>query len=94
MWYEYHPYGFGSQALPAGIFEGLSRLRWLDIGYNALGAAAIADGFFDGLTSLQVVDLRRNPLLERLPSSVLDLPAGTRVLTDPGVLWPAQSDPW
>ena len=32
--------------------------------------------------------MRENPLLETLPRSVLDLPAGVRVLTDPGVSWP------
>ena len=88
MWYEYHPYGFGSQALPAGIFEGLTRLRKLDLGYNALGAAPIDDGLFDGLTALQILDLRENPLLTTLPRSVLDLPAGVTVRTDAGVTWP------
>ena len=88
MWYEYHPYGFGSQALPAGIFEGLTNLRKLDLGYNALGAAPIDDGLFDGLTALEELDLRENPLLETLPRSVLDLPAGVRVRTDRGIRWP------
>ena len=91
MWYEYHPYGFGSQPLPAGVFDGLTRLRRLDLGYNALGATEIADGLFDGLGSLGFLDLRDNPLLERLPASVLDLPEGVRVLTDPGVAWPGDN---
>ncbi len=93
MWYEYHPYGFGSQALPAGIFEGLTNLKKLDLGYNALGAEDIADGLFDGLTSIQEIDLRRNPLLETLPRGVLNLPSGVRILTDPGVTWPEQDKP-
>ncbi len=88
MWYEYHPYGFGSQALGCGIFEGLGRVRKLDIGYNALGAEPIDDCFFEGLTGVEEIDMRENPLLETLPRSVLDLPAGVRVLTDPGVSWP------
>ena len=90
MWYEYHPYGFGSQALPAGIFEGLTRLRKLDLGYNAIGAAPVDDGLFDGLMSLQELDLRDNPLLETLPTSVLSLPPGVTIRTDPGVAWPTQ----
>ena len=89
MWYEYHPYGFGSQALGCGIFEGLGRVRKLDIGYNALGAEPIADCFFEGLTGVEEIDLRENPLLETLPRSVLDLPAGVVVRTDPGVRWPS-----
>ena len=88
MWYEYHPYGFGSQALPAGIFEGLRRLRKLDLGYNAIGAAPVDDGLFDGLSAIREIDLTRNPLLRRLPRSVLDLPEGVVIRTDPGVLWP------
>ena len=88
MWYEYHPYGFGSQALPAGIFEGLTNLRKLDLGYNAIGATEVHDGLFDGLTALEVLDLRQNPLLETLPRSVLDLPDGVNILTDPGVRYP------
>ena len=67
MWYEYHPYGFGSQALPAGIFAGLTKLRKLDLGYNAIGAIAVDDCLFNGLTALEVLDLRENPLLETLP---------------------------
>lgn len=94
MWYEYHPYGFGTQALPAGIFEGLTNLRELDLGHNAIGAAAVDDGLFDGLTSLQRLDLRKNPLLEVLPRSVLNLPAGVAILVDPGVTWPMPSRPW
>ena len=90
MWYEYHPYGFGSQALPAGIFEGLTNLRKLDLGYNAIGSTTVDDGLFDGLTSLEELDLRDNPLLEALPRSVLSLPPGVRILTDPGVAYPAQ----
>ena len=90
MWYEYHPYGFGTQALVGGTFEGLSKLRRLDLGYNALGNARIADGFFDGLPALEFLDLRDNPLLQRLPASVLDLPAGVRVRADPGILWPGE----
>ena len=90
MWYEYHPYGFGSQALPAGIFEGLTNLRKLDLGYNALGAAPIDDGLFDGLTALEELDLRENPLLTTLPRSVLHLPAGVTVLTDANVTWPTR----
>ena len=92
MWYEYHPYGFGSQALPAGIFECLTNLKKLDLGYNALGAEDIADGFFDGLTSIEEIDLRQNPLLTMLPRSVLNLPNGVRILTDPGVTWPNNED--
>ena len=88
MWYEYHPYGFGSQALGCGIFEGLGRVRKLDLSYNALGAEPIDDCFFEGLTGVEEIDLRDNPLLETLPRSVLDLPAGVRVRTDPGVTWP------
>ena len=88
MWYEYHPYGFGSQALPAGIFEGLRRLRKLDLGYNAIGAAPVDDGLFDGLSAIREIDLTRNPLLRRLPRGVLDLPEGVVIRTDPGVLWP------
>ena len=88
MWYEYHPYGFGSQALPGGIFEGLSNLRRLNLGYNALGQTEVDDGLFDGLTSLQDLDLRDNPLLTVLPRSVLNLPAGVTIRTDPGVEWP------
>ena len=88
MWYEYHPYGFGSQALGCGIFEGLGRVRKLDIEYNALGAEPIEDCFFEGLTGVEEIDMRENPLLETLPRSVLDLPAGVRVRTDPGVSWP------
>ena len=88
MWYEYHPYGFGSQALPAGIFEGLTRLRKLDLGYNAIGAAPVDDGLFDGLSAIREIDLTRNPLLRRLPRGVLDLPDGVVIRTDPGVLWP------
>ena len=88
MWYEYHPYGFGSQALPAGIFEGLTKLRKLDLGYNALGAEDIADGLFDGLISIEEIDLRENPLLTTLPRGVLNLPSGVQILTDPGVSWP------
>ena len=89
MWYEYHPYGFGSQALPADVFKGLTKLRKLDIGYNALGATEIDDGLFNGLTSLEVLNLRDNPLLETLPRSVLDLPEGVTILTDPGVKYPS-----
>ena len=88
MWYEYHPYGFGSQALGCGIFQGLGRVKKLDLGYNALGAEPIQECFFEGLTGVEEIDLRENPLLETLPRSVLDLPAGARVLTDPGVTWP------
>ena len=88
MWYEYHPYGFGSQALPAGIFEGLSNLRKLDLGFNALGAADIADGLFDGLTSIEEIKLKQNPLLTTLPRGVLNLRPMVRILTDPGVSWP------
>ena len=88
MWYEYHPYGFGSQSLPAGVFEGLSNLRKLDLRYNAIGATAVDDGLFDGLTGIREIDLRINPLLTLLPSSVLDLPAGVVIRTDPGVVWP------
>ena len=92
MWYEYHPYGFGSQALPAGIFEGLTNLRKLDLGYNAIGATTVDDGLFDGLTSLEELDLRENPLLAILPKSVLNLPSGVTILTDPGVEWPVQEE--
>ena len=92
MWYEYHPYGFGSQALPAGIFEGLTNLRKLDLGYNAIGATTVDDGLFDGLRSLEELDLRENPLLEVLPKSVLNLPSGVTILTDPGVEWPVQEE--
>ena len=92
MWYEYHPYGFGSQALPAGIFEGLRRLRKLDLGYNAIGAAPVDDGLFDGLSAIREIDLTRNPLLRRLPRGVLDLPEGVVIRTDPGVLWPDESN--
>ena len=81
MWYEYHPYGFGSQSLPAGVFEGLSNLRKLDPRYNAIGATAVDDGLFDGLTGIREIDLRINPLLTLLPSSVLDLPAGVVIRT-------------
>ena len=88
MWYEYHPYGFGSQSLPAGVFEGLSNLRKVDLRYNAIGATAVDDGLFDGLTGIREIDLRINPLLTLLPSSVLDLPAGVVIRTDPGVVWP------
>ena len=88
MWYEHHPYGFGSQALPAGIFEGLERLRKLDLGYNAIGAAPVDDGLFNGLSAIREIDLTRNPLLRRLPRGVLDLPDGVVIRTDPGVLWP------
>ena len=88
MWYEYHPYGFGSQALPAGIFECLTNLKQLILAHNALGAFPIADGFFNGLTSIEEIDLRKNPLLRTLPGSVLNLPSGVRILTDPGVTWP------
>ena len=88
MWYEYHPYGFGSQSLPAGVFEGLSNLRKLDLRYNAIGATAVDDGLFDGLTGIREIDLRINPLLTLLPSSVLNLPAGVVIRTDPGVVWP------
>ena len=92
MWYEYHPYGFGSQALPADVFKGLTKLRKLDIGYNALGATEIDDGLFNGLTSLEVLNLRDNPLLETLPRSVLDLPEGVTILTDPGVKYPSDGE--
>ena len=92
MWYEYHPYGFGSQALPADVFKGLTKLRKLDIGYNALGATEIDDGLFNGLTSLEVLDLRDNPMLETLPRSVLDLPEGVTILTDPGVKYPSDGE--
>ena len=88
MWYEHHPYGFGSQALPAGIFEGLERLRKLDLGYNAIGAAPVDDGLFNGLSAIREIDLTRNPLLRRLPRGVLDLPDRVVIRTDPGVLWP------
>ena len=91
MWYEYHPYGFGSQALPAGIFEGLSNLRRLNLGYNGIGATDVDDGFFDGLTSIEEIDLRDNLLLRKLPSSVLDLPNGVQIHTDSGVVWPSTS---
>ena len=80
--------GFGSQALGCGIFQGLSRVRKLDLGYNALGAKPIADCFFEGLTGVEEIDLRENPLLKTLPRSVLDLPAGVVVRTDPEVTWP------
>ena len=89
MWYEYHPYGFGSQALPAGVFEGLSNLRRLDLGYNALGLADVDDGLFDGLTSIEEIDLRDNPLLRKLPRSVLNLPSGVNIRTDSGVIRPS-----
>ena len=92
MWYEYHPYGFGSQALPADVFKGLTKLRKLDIGYNALGATEIDDGLFNGLTSLEVLNLRDNPLLETLPRSILDLPEGVTILTDPGVKYPSDGE--
>ena len=92
MWYEYHPYGFGSQALPGGIFEGLSNLRRLDLGYNAIGQTEVDDGLFDGLTSLEHLNLRDNPLLTVLPRSVLNLPAGVTVRTDPGVEWPTRNN--
>ena len=91
MWYEYHPYGFGSQALPGGIFEGLSNLRRLNLGYNAIGQTEVDDGLFDGLTSLEHLDLRDNPLLTLLPRSVLNLPVGVTIETDPGVKWPNRS---
>ena len=89
MWYEYHPYGFGSQALPAGVFEGLSNLRRLDLGYNALGMTDVDDGLFDGLTSIEEIDLRDNPLLRKLPHGVLNLPSGVNILTDSGVIRPS-----
>ena len=92
MWYEYHPYGFGSQNLPGGIFEGLTHLRKLDLGHNAIGAAAVDHCLFNGLTALEVLDLRENPLLETLPRSVLNLPQGVRILTDGGVAYPSQDD--
>ena len=92
MWYEYHPYGFGSQNLPGGIFEGLTHLRKLDLGHNAIGAAAVDHCLFNGLTALEVLDLRENPLLETLPRSVLNLPQGVRILTDRGVAYPSQDD--
>ena len=91
MWYEYHPYGFGSQALPGGIFEGLTNVRELNLGYNALGAAPIDDGLFDGLSGLEELELRDNPLLKTLPRCVHDLPAGVVVRTDPGVIWPSRT---
>ncbi len=93
MWYEYHPYGFGSQALPAGVFAGLSNLRRLDLGYNAIGMADVADGLFDGLTSIEEIDLRDNPLLRKLPRGVLNLPSGVNIRTDSGVVWPSSSGP-
>ena len=92
MWYEYHPYGFGSQALPAGVFAGLTRLRELDLGHNAIGATEVNDGLFDGLTALQELDLRENPDLRVLPRSVLSLPDGVQIKTDSHVVWPAEDE--
>ena len=46
-------------SLPDDVFEGLSKLRYLDLNYSAL--ESLPPGVFSGLTSLQFLDLGGNP---------------------------------
>ncbi len=85
MWYEYAHIGFGSDPIGPGVFEGLSRLKSLHLGHNALGAAPIDPGIFDPLVRLEYLNVRDNPLMRVLPESADRLPAGVRIVTDPGV---------
>ena len=88
MWYEFIDRGFGTEPLEAGIFEGLSNLKKLDLGYNTIGSAFVDERIFEGLPSLELLDLRVNSLTV-LPESVCDLPSTVHILTDSGVTWPS-----
>ena len=55
--------------LPAGVFDGLSRLRYLELGSSLL--ATLPDGVFDDLTNLRTLDLGYN-FLTSLPDGVFD----------------------
>ena len=55
--------------LPAGVFDGLTRLRLLDLGENRL--TTLPDGVFDELTRLEHLWLSENQLTT-LPAGVFD----------------------
>ena len=48
--------------LPAAVFQELSRLVDLNLGFNSL--TALPEGVFDGLNALQVLKLHENSLME------------------------------
>ena len=85
MWYESAHIGFGSDPIGPDVFQGLGKLKRLDLGYNALGAAPLDAAVFDPLVSLEYLDLRDNPFLTVLPESAERLPAHVVIDVDPGV---------
>ena len=57
------------RVLPAGIFDGLSELRYLELRNGLI--ATLPVGIFDDLTNLRTLDLQNN-LLTSLPDGVFD----------------------